>query len=73
MITRPKDRHARTDSLDDAASCPRIRPGAQVGTSPFKMCRSVPQMVVVETLMMASVGLLISGSGRSSSAFLPGA
>ena len=31
-------------------SWPRIRPLATAGTSPLRMCRSVPQMVVVSTL-----------------------
>ena len=37
-------------------SWPRMRPGAQVGTSPLRMCRSVPQIVVLVILTMASVG-----------------
>src|ERR1700722_9777803 len=50
-----------------------MRPGAQVGTSPLRICRSVPQMVVLSILTTASVGEVMSGVGRSSSAILPGA
>src|ERR1700683_2180606 len=53
-------------------SWPRMRPGWQVGTSPLRMCRSVPQIVVFTILTIASVGAVISGFGRSSRAFLPG-
>src|SRR5215471_16603269 len=37
-------------------SWPRIRPGLQLGTSPLRICRSVPQIVVFEILTIASVG-----------------
>ncbi len=47
---------APTDSTTPTPSWPRIRPGAQVGTSPLRICRSVPQMVVLVTLTMASPG-----------------
>jgi hypothetical protein len=30
-------------------SWPRMRPGTQVGTSPSRMCRSAPQIVVIAT------------------------
>src|SRR5271163_4811254 len=53
-------------------SWPRMRPGWHVGTSPLRMCRSVPQIVVFTILTIASVGAVISGFGRSSRAFLPG-
>ena len=53
-------------------SCPRMRPSVTAGTSPFRMCRSVPQIVVVSTRTTASVGCWIVGSGTSSQAFLPG-
>ena len=36
-------------------SCPTTRPGA-TGYSPRQMCESVPQMVVVVTFTIASVG-----------------
>ena len=42
------------------------------GTSPARMCRSVPQMVVASTRMMASFSSMISGSGTSSHAIWPG-
>ena len=44
-------------------SWPRMRPGWQVGTSPLRMCRSVPQIVVLHILTIASVGAVISGFG----------
>src|SRR6266436_6175462 len=53
-------------------SWPRMRPGAQVATSPLRMCKSVPQMVVFVIRTIASVAAAIAGIGRSSSAFLPG-
>ena len=37
-------------------SCPRIRPSVTAGTSPLRMCRSVPQIVVVSIVTIASVG-----------------
>ena len=45
---------------------------AQAGTSPLRMCRSVPQIVVLTILTMASVGAAIFGFGRSLTAFFPG-
>ena len=53
-------------------SWPRMRPSVTAGTSPLRMCRSVPQIVVVSTRTMTSVGSMIVGSGTSSHAFLPG-
>jgi hypothetical protein len=53
-------------------SWPRIRPGWQVGTSPFKICRSVPQIVVFVIFTIASVGAWIAGFGRFSNALFPG-
>ena len=53
-------------------SWPRMRPSATAGTSPFRMCRSVPQIVVVSIRTITSVGCRILGSGTSSQAFLPG-
>src|SRR6478609_37735 len=53
-------------------SCPRMRPSVTAGTSPLRMCRSVPQIVVVSTRTMTSVGSTITGSGTSSHAFWPG-
>ena len=37
------------------ASCPRMRPSVTAATSPCRMCRSVPQIVVVSTLTTTSV------------------
>src|SRR3954453_21606991 len=64
------------------ASCPRMRPSVTAGTSPLRMCRSVPQIVVVSTLTITSVGSWIPGSSTLSqercpappytSAFMPG-
>jgi hypothetical protein len=53
-------------------SWPRMRPGVTAGTSPFRMCRSVPQIVVVSILTMTSVGFWICGSGTSVHDFSPG-
>ena len=53
-------------------SCPSIRPISTSGTSPFKMCRSVPQMVVATIFTITSVGSLMTGSGTSSQLFFPG-
>ena len=63
---------APTSSTTPTPSCPRIRPGSQLGTSPFRIWRSVPQIVVLEILTIASVGAPIAGFGRSSTAFFPG-
>jgi hypothetical protein len=54
------------------ASCPKVRPSVTVGTSPLRMCRSVPQMVVVSILTIASVGLSILGSDFDSYFLSPG-
>src|SRR5579872_5733208 len=53
-------------------SWPRMRPGTTSGTSPFRICRSVPHIVVFTTLTRASVGSIIVGFGLVSQAFLPG-
>ena len=64
---------AAPTAVDDAdALVAEDAAGRQVGTSPLRMCRSVPQMVVLVILTMASVAAVISGLGRSSKAFLPG-
>jgi len=56
--------------------CQRLRDenatGLQVGTSPLRMCRSVPQIVVLVILTIASVGAVMSGFARSSNTFLRG-
>ena len=54
------------------ASWPRIRPSVTAATSPCRMCRSVPQIVVVSTRTTTSVGSWIVASGTSSHALLPG-
>src|SRR6516164_3266932 len=54
------------------ASWPRMRPSVTAGTSPCRMCRSVPQIVVVSTLTTTSVGSEMAASGTSSHAFWPG-
>ncbi len=61
-----------TSVIVPTPSCPRIRPSVTAGTSPLRMCRSVPQIVVVSTCTITSVGSMISGSGASSHAFSPG-
>src|SRR5215467_6138672 len=54
------------------ASCPRIVPGGVSGTSPLRMCRSVPQIVTASTRMMASRGSVIFGSSTSVHERCPG-
>ena len=54
------------------ASWPRIVPGVTAGTSPFRMCRSVPQIVDVSTRTMASVESMMEGSGADSQIRCPG-
>lgn len=54
------------------ASCPSTRPGVTAGTSPLRMCRSVPQIVVVSTPTTTSVGSITRGSGTSVHAIEPG-
>ena len=61
-----------TDSTVPTASWPRIRPSVTAGTSPLRMCRSVPQIVTASTRTIASVSTVISGLGTSSQAFWPG-
>src|SRR5579871_5353815 len=63
---------APTASTMPTPSWPRMRPDVQVGTSPFRMCRSVPQIVVRVTFTMASVGAVITGLGLPSRDFLFG-
>ncbi len=63
---------APIDSMTPTPSWPRIRPGAQVATSPFRMCRSVPQIVVLVTRTMASPAACSTGLGLSSRALFPG-
>ena len=53
-------------------SCPRMRPSVTVGTSPLRMWRSVPQMVVVVIRTTASVASSIRGFGISSQERRPG-
>ena len=53
-------------------SCPRMRPSVTLGTSPLRMCRSVPQMVVVVIRTTASVAAVIRGFGFSSQERRPG-
>ena len=48
---------APTASTVPTASWPRIRPSVTAGTSPLRMCRSVPQMVTASTRTIASVSL----------------
>src|SRR5580658_4854206 len=54
------------------ASCPRIVPGTVSATSPFKMCRSEPQIVVASTRTMTSPSSWLTGSGTSFQVFDPG-
>src|ERR1700745_2005085 len=61
-----------TSTTVPTASWPRIVPGVTSGTSPFRMCRAVPQIVETSMWTIASVGSRISGSGTSSQARSPG-
>ena len=63
---------APTASTVPTASWPRIRPSVTAGTSPLRMCRSVPQIVTASTRTMASVSSTIVGLGTSSQALRPG-
>jgi hypothetical protein len=54
------------------ASWPRTVPGRVSGTSPLRMCRSVPQMVTASIWMIASRGSAMTGSALSVHAFSPG-
>src|SRR5262245_61845345 len=56
--------------MTPTGSCPTILPGA-TGYSPFRMCTSVPQIVVSVTRSSASVGPT-SGIGRSWMTMRPG-
>src|SRR3984885_904612 len=61
-----------TASTVPTASCPRIRPSVTAGTSPLRMCRLVPQIVVVSIWTIASVGSTIDGSSAVSQERTPG-
>jgi hypothetical protein len=65
-------RIAPTVSTVPTASWPRMRPSVTSGTSPLRMCRSYPQMVVASTFTMASVSSMMTGLGTCSQAFWPG-
>ena len=58
-----------TFSTTPTPSWPRMRPGRHVVTSPLRICRSVPQIVVLTIFTTASPGATGSGTGRSSRAF----
>ena len=76
MITRSPDDEVAdrvpTSTTVPTPSCPRILPSVTAGTSPLRMCRSVPQIVVVSTRTTASVASISVGSGTSSQLFLSG-
>jgi hypothetical protein len=59
---------APTSTIVPTASWPRIVPGFTAGTSPLRICRSVPQMVEVSMRTIASVGCSIRRSGTLSQA-----
>ena len=63
---------APVSTIVPTASWPRMRPSATVGTSPLRMWRSVPQIVVVSTLTMTSVGSSSPGSSTVSHDRSPG-
>ena len=54
------------------ASWPKMRPSTTAGTSPLRMCRSVPQIVVVSIRTTISVGSAGAGSSTVSQDFWPG-
>ncbi len=61
-----------TSVIVPTASCPRMRPSVTAATSPCRMCRSVPQIVVVSTFTTTSVDSWTRASGTSSHALEPG-
>ncbi len=63
---------APTASITPTPSWPRMVPGLQVATSPLRMCRSVPQIVVRVMRTMASPGDATTGLARSSTLLRPG-
>ena len=63
---------APTSVTVPTASWPRIVPGFTSGTSPLRMCRSVPQIVDESIRTIASVGSMMTGSGTSSQLRWPG-
>ena len=63
---------APTSTTVPTASWPRIVPGFTAGTSPLRMCRSVPQIVDESMRTIASVGSMMDGSGADSQARSPG-
>ena len=69
---RTPETAAPTSSTMPTPSWPRIRPSVTEGTSPFRMWRSVPQMVDVVIRTTASVASRISGRGFFSQARFPG-
>ena len=69
---RKPDTALPTSSTTPTPSCPRMRPSVTVGTSPFRMWRSVPQMVDVVIRTTASVASWTLGLGRFSQARFPG-
>jgi hypothetical protein len=72
-IARLDRAHAIADLVDGPDGFVRtVRPLVTSGTSPLRMCRSVPQMVTASTRTMTSPSSVISGSGTSSQAFWPG-
>ncbi len=76
ISTRSPGRTERTSrpvsTTSPTASWPRTVPGRTSGTSPFRMCRSVPQTVTASTRTIASVESLRTGSAVSSQAASPG-
>lgn len=60
---------APTASITPTPSWPRMVPSLQVATSPLRMCRSVPQIVVLMIFTSASVGAWSAGLARSSRRF----
>ena len=69
-----RDRCDRVAFGDDGADClvPEDPPGPTVGTSPLRMCRSVPQMVEEPISTTTSEGSRTIGSGTGSQVRTPG-
>ena len=63
---------APTSCTVPTASWPMMRPSVIAGTSPLRMCRSVPQIVVVSTRTIASLSAASLGLATSSHALAPG-
>ena len=71
MVARLESTYGAADRIDHADTLVTEN-AAGCGTSPLRMWRSVPQIVVFRILTTASPGSRIVGLGRSSRDFWPG-